>query len=129
MQKTIRTRRDMLGMLGGIGVVGLSRAILPQWMPRLAFRASGAPGDVLVSMFLRGGMDGLNVVVPYGEGAQYYDKRPTIGIKAPNGGDASAIDLDGFFGLHPALRPLRAIYANKRLAVIHAAGSPDPTRS
>jgi uncharacterized protein (DUF1501 family) len=80
--------------------------------------------DVLVAIFQRGGMDGLNAVVPYGEGANYYDRRPTIAIP-----ESAVVDLNGFFGLHPSLRPLKDIYDNGALTVIHAAGSPDPTRS
>jgi len=122
-------RRQALGMMGAAGVVGLSKGLFPAWMPRLAFRRSGAPGDILVVIFLRGGMDGLNAVVPYAEGAAYYDARPTIAIAEPSSDPNSAIDLNGFFGLHPALRPLKALYDSGTLAVIHACGSPDPTRS
>lgn len=85
--------------------------------------------DVLVAIFQRGGMDGLNAVVPFGEGANYYDRRPTIAIRGErDGSDSSAIDLDGFFGLHPALRPLKEVFDAGALTVIHGAGSPDPTR-
>src|SRR6201999_744009 len=55
--------------------------------------------------------------------------RPTIAIPAPKSGTESAVDLDGFFGLHPALAPLKPIYDANRLAIVHAVGSPDPTRS
>lgn len=124
------TRR---GMLKSMGVLGVSSAIFPAWMPRLVFSPTqggvGEQRDVLIAIFQRGGMDGLNVVVPYGEGAGYYDRRPTIGIAEPNGDAQSAIDLDGFFGLHPSLRPLKAIYDQNALSIIHAAGSPDPSRS
>lgn len=129
----VLTRRKFLGMSSTAGVVGLSKNLFPAWMPKLAFRGGqrrGAKqsGDVMVAIFQRGGMDGLSVVVPYGDGAAYYDKRPNIGIKEP-GGDRTAIDLDGHFGLHPALRPLKEVYDAKHLAVIHATGSPDPSRS
>ncbi|MDW8299544.1 MAG: DUF1501 domain-containing protein [Anaerolineae bacterium] len=132
--KTVRvnrltSRREALGMIGAAGVIGLSKGLFPSWMPRLAFRRSGAPGDILVVIFLRGGMDGLNAVVPYAEGAAYYDARPTIAIAEPSRDPHSAIDLNGFFGLHPALRPLKALYDDGALAIIHACGSPDPTRS
>jgi uncharacterized protein (DUF1501 family) len=115
-----------------LGVVGVSSALFPRWMPKLVFapeHQTGSRRDVLVAIFQRGGMDGLNVVVPFGEGAAYYDKRPTIAIGEPDGSDSSAIDLDGFFGLHPALRPLKDIYDAGMLGVIHGAGSPDPSRS
>jgi uncharacterized protein (DUF1501 family) len=126
------TRRSFMDMVGQAGVVGLSRSLFPAWMPRLAFRGegrSGAPGDVLVAIFQRGGMDGLSVVVPYGDSKAYYDKRPTISVPAPGKGDGTAIDLDGHFGLHPALRPLKDIFDAKHLAIVHATGSPDPSRS
>jgi uncharacterized protein (DUF1501 family) len=125
----VMARRQILGMMGAASVFGLSKALFPAWMPRLAFRQSGAPGDVLVVIFLRGGMDGLNAVVPYAEGAAYYDARPSIAIAEPSSDPLSAIDLNGFFGLHPALRPLKEIYQAGNLAIVHACGSPDPTRS
>ncbi|MBX3065143.1 MAG: DUF1501 domain-containing protein [Anaerolineae bacterium] len=127
--KTVISRRNAVKQMGRIGAVGLSKALFPGWMPRLAFRKAGAPGDVLVAIFLRGGMDGLSVIVPYAEGATYYDRRPTIGIHEPNGSDSAVLDLDGYFGMHPSLRPLKDIYDAGSLAVIHAVGSPNPTRS
>ncbi|MBI5931513.1 MAG: DUF1501 domain-containing protein [Chloroflexi bacterium] len=125
------SRREFTKTLGMAGVVGLSSTLFPRWMPRMAFRPKRqtTPGDVLVVIFQRGGMDGLNVVVPFGEGANYYDRRPTIAIPEPDGSDQTALDLDGFFGLHPALKPLHDVYQTGQLAVVHAAGSPDPSRS
>jgi uncharacterized protein (DUF1501 family) len=82
---------------------------------------------VLVTVFQRGAVDGLNMVVPYAED-QYYALRRTIAVPAPNKVDG-AIDLDGFFGLHPALKPLETFWKSKQLAVINAVGSPDNTRS
>jgi uncharacterized protein (DUF1501 family) len=90
----------------------------------LAFAQEPRPADTLIVIFQRGGMDGLSAVVPYGEGSNYYDKRPTIAIP-----DDQVLDLNGFFGLHPTLAPLKDIYDAGRLAVVHATGSPDPTRS
>jgi uncharacterized protein (DUF1501 family) len=87
----------------------------------------GAPKRLVVVM-LRGAVDGLNVVVPYGEEA-YYDARPTIAIARPGAGEGAAFDLDGHFALHPALAGLMPLWQEKRLAFVHAAGSPDPTRS
>src|SRR6201999_2781433 len=55
--------------------------------------------------------------------------RPTIAIPAPKSGTESAVDLDGFFGLHPALAPLKPMFDSNRLAIVQAVGSPDPTRS
>lgn len=124
------SRRNLIKSAAAGGVIGLGQHLFPSWMPRLVF-AQGDRGtrDVLVVIFQRGGMDGLNVVVPFGEGSLYYDRRPTIGIPEPDGGDTSAIDLNGFFGLHPALRPLKDIYDAGALNVIHGVGSPNSTRS
>lgn len=81
----------------------------------------------LIVVLLRGAVDGLNVVVPYQETA-YYDARPSIAIPQP-GKNQGAINLDGQFGLHPALAPLMSIWRQKNLAFIHACGSHDATRS
>jgi uncharacterized protein (DUF1501 family) len=101
----------------------------PVWLSR-ALYAADAPSPrkkILVAIFQRGAVDGLNVVVPHGE-QRYYDMRPTIAVPKPGSTDG-AIDLDGFFGLHPSLKPLKPIYDSGRLAIVHAVGSPDPTRS
>ena len=101
----------------------------PAWLSR-ALYAADAPSPrkkILVAIFQRGAVDGLNVVVPHGE-SRYYELRPTLAIPRPNEKDG-AIDLDGFFGLHPSLKALKPIYAANRLAIVHAVGSPDPTRS
>ena len=82
---------------------------------------------VLVTIFQRGAVDGLNMVVPYGE-SEYYNLRRTIAIRKPNEIEG-AIDLDGFFGLHPAMRSLEPFWKSKQLGVIHSSGSPDNTRS
>src|SRR5947208_11582336 len=108
------------------GVLALGALSLPSWMPRIAFAArdSAPKGDTLVCVFQRGGMDGLNAVVPHGEKA-YYAGRDTLAIPQPKVGDAkSAIDLDGFFGLNPNLQPFKEIFDAKQLAIVHAAGSP-----
>ena len=81
----------------------------------------------LIVVFLRGAVDGLNVVVPHGDSA-YYDARPTISI-GRSGSAGGLIDLDGYFGLHPALAPLEEHWRDGTLAFVHACGSPDPTRS
>lgn len=124
------TRREFLGSGVAGGVLGVSQSLFPRWMPRLAFGQAGSrERDVLVVVFNRGGMDGLNAVIPFGEGAGYYDRRPTIAIAEPDGTDNSAINLNDFFGLHPRLRPLKDIYDANRLTIIHGVGSPDPSRS
>jgi len=81
----------------------------------------------LIVVMLRGAVDGLNVVAPVGD-ANYARLRPTIGLGVP-GAANGAIDLDGYFGLHPALAPLLPLWQQKQLAFVHASGSPDPTRS
>lgn len=91
-----------------------------------AARAAGDGRRRLIVVFLRGAVDGLSAVVPHGEPA-YYDERPTIAI--PRGGAGGLLDLDGFFGLHPALAPLEPLWRDGTLAFVHACGSPDPTRS
>ncbi|MEO8908841.1 MAG: DUF1501 domain-containing protein [Gemmatimonadaceae bacterium] len=108
--------------------IGLS----PSFLRRTAFGMElvNAPkGKVLICLFQRGAADALNIVVPHGEKA-YYAMRPSIAIPQPsrNAADA-AIDLDGFFGLHPALAPLKPLYDRGLLAPIHAVGSPSTTRS
>ncbi len=111
---------------------GRNLVALPTWMPRLALADPhvGPRGDTLVCIFLRGGADGLNIVVPHGDDG-YYQKRPTIGIPRPDDNSASlrAVDLDGFFGLHPGLAPLQSIYTAGSMAFVQATGSPDETRS
>lgn len=96
--------------------------------PRLAFSADGASArGTLVVVFLRGGMDGLNVVVPHGD-ADYYRLRPSIGIARP-GAANGALDLDGFFGLNPALAPLLPLYQSGELAFVQATGYRHDSRS
>jgi len=125
------TRRSFLKAMGAVGVIGVSHSLFPSWMPRLAFRAPNqqAPGDILVHIFLRGGADGLSVVPPYSEGSLYYDARPTQAVPEPGSGTGSALDLDGRFGLHPTLAPLKDIYDEGDLAFVQATGLTDPTRS
>jgi uncharacterized protein (DUF1501 family) len=103
-------------------------------MPRLAFAPENtAPrGDTLVVVFLRGAADVLNMVVPHGEDA-YYQLRPSLGIPRPDDARAKqterALDLDGFFGLHPSMGSLLEAWQSRQLAIIHACGAPDESRS
>ncbi|MGO9209500.1 MAG: DUF1501 domain-containing protein [Terriglobales bacterium] len=107
---------------GGMTVVGM--AAVPTFLARAAMGADAAqPYRRLVVIFQRGAADGLNIVVPHGE-AEYYTMRPTIAIP-----QRDVIDLDGFFGLHPAMSALKPLWDARQLAIVHAAGSPDPTRS
>lgn len=104
------------------------------WMPRLSFAPKNtAPrGDTLVVVFLRGAADVLNMVVPHGEDA-YYALRPTLGIARPDNGrkmkDERVVDLDGFFGFHPNMSSLLEAWQSRQLAIIHACGAPDESRS
>src|SRR5207302_7105814 len=106
-----------------LAVVGT--AALPAFLTRAAFGAEslGSKNKRLVVIFQRGAADGLNIVVPYGEQA-YYAMRPTINIPRN-----AVIDLDGFFGLHPSMAAFQPLWKQRHLAIVHAAGSPDPTRS
>ncbi len=93
--------------------------------PRARSTPTASAASIVV--FLRGAVDGLNVVVPHGEPA-YYDARPTIAIGRTGASDG-VIDLDGHFGMHPALAPMDSQWRDGTLAFVHACGSPDPTRS
>jgi uncharacterized protein (DUF1501 family) len=113
---------------GGIALVGLSA--MPAFLQRaVASTPAGTSKKQFVVLFQRGAADGLNIVVPFAE-PNYYRLRPSIAIPQPRrGGADAAIDLDGFFGLHPSLAPLEPLFHKNQLAIVHAAGSPDPTRS
>ena len=116
------------------GAVALvTMGLSPSFLRRTAFGMElpqAQKGKVLVCLFQRGAADGLNVVVPFGERA-YYEMRPNIAIPQPlrGAGPAGAIDLDGFFGLHPSLAPLKPLWDRGMLAPIQAVGSPSTTRS
>jgi uncharacterized protein (DUF1501 family) len=116
------TRRIFLRN-GALAVVGTTA--LPGFLQRAAFGAAETTSGNkrLVVIFQRGAADGLNIVVPHGEPA-YYAMRPSINIP-----QNAVLDLDGFFGLHPSLTALQPLWNQKHLAIVHAAGSPDPTRS
>ncbi len=112
---------------GGIAMVGLST--VPAFLQRAIASTPAEGKKQLLVLFQRGAADGLNIVVPFGE-PNYYRMRPTIAIPQPKrGGAEAALDLDGFFGLHPSLAPLVPMFQKSQLAIVHAAGSPDPTRS
>jgi uncharacterized protein (DUF1501 family) len=109
---------------GGLALLSLGFA--PAFLERTV-EAAAARRRILITIFQRGAVDGLNMVVPFGE-RDYYSARPSIAIPTP-GRDDGAIDLDGFFGLHPRLAPLKPLWDSKQLAIVHASGSPDGTRS
>jgi len=115
---------------GGLALVSLG--LDPIFLTRAAYalaRPAGAQAGkkTLVCIFQRGAVDGLNMIVPHGD-PFYYRERPRIAIPRP-GTTGGALDLDGHFGLHPALAPLLPLYQSGALAAVHAVGSPDSTRS
>jgi uncharacterized protein (DUF1501 family) len=116
------TRRVFLrnGALAAVGT-----AAVPGFLTRAALGAvePGTRNKRLVVIFQRGAADGLNIVVPHAE-PQYYAMRPSINIPRK-----AVIDLDGFFGLHPSLSAFQPLWQQRHLAIVHAAGSPDPSRS
>jgi uncharacterized protein (DUF1501 family) len=121
-------RRDFLTMAGGIGAA----ALLPAWLPQVVLaQSSNSSRDIVVSIFLSGGTDGLSMVVPYGD-ADYYSGRPNIAIPRPDaaaGTPNRATNLDGFFGFSPGMAPLLPAYQTGDLLVAHATGSIDTSRS
>jgi uncharacterized protein (DUF1501 family) len=106
----------------------VSLGFAPAFLARTALAAGASPRSKrLIAIFQRGAVDGLSMVVPFGD-PEYYRARPGIGIARPGSEDA-ALDLDGFFGLNPRLRPLHRLWEAQQLAIVHACGSPDSTRS
>ncbi|MCU1311637.1 MAG: hypothetical protein JWO20_2762 [Candidatus Angelobacter sp.] len=115
------TRRVFLKN-SALAVVGTTA--IPSFLTRAAFAdVNGGGKKRMVVLFQRGAADGLNIVVPHGE-PTYYQMRPTIAIPR-----ASVIDLDGLFGLHPSMAAFKPLWDSKQLAIIHASGSPDNSRS
>jgi len=113
----------------GLSPSFLRRSVFAQDLLKGAALNGNRRGKVLIVLFQRGAADALNVVVPHGERA-YYTMRPTIAIPRPTAGAAqTAIDLDGFFGLHPSLAPFKRLWDDGILAPVHAVGSPSNTRS
>jgi uncharacterized protein (DUF1501 family) len=112
---------------GAFALVSLGFA--PSFLTRTAFaQGRSARSKQLIAIFQRGAVDGLNVVVPFAE-ADYYQARPSIAVARPGSGENAVIDLDGFFGLNPRLQPLKRLWDARELAIVHACGSPDATRS
>ena len=117
---------------GGISLASFGlMAAAPEFLHQFASAADLSKGfgrkKVLVTIFQRGAVDGLNMIVPHSD-SEYYNLRRTIAIQAP-GKNEGAIDLDGFFGLHPTMNSLEPFWRSKQLAVVHSAGSPENTRS
>jgi uncharacterized protein (DUF1501 family) len=118
-------RRDFIRAAATLSAAGILMLSPHAWAARALDGDSSRKR--LVVVFLRGAVDGLNVVVPYSDGA-YYEGRPTIAIPRA-GGDGAVINLDGYFGLNPALASIMPLWNDATLAFVHACGSPDPTRS
>ena len=117
---------------GGIGLASFGfMAAAPEFLHQFASAQTAKNGfgrkKVLVTIFQRGAVDGLNMIVPHGDPA-YYSLRRGIAVPQPNKAEG-AVNLDGYFGLHPAMKPLERFWLSKKLAVIHSSGSPDNTRS
>src|SRR5262245_33533476 len=117
------TRRYFI-QSSALAIAGLGAA--PSWLLRAAAQGQNNR-KILIAIFQRRAADGLNIVVPWFEKA-YYDLRPSIAVPAP-GKPNGAIDLDGRFAFHPSLEQLKPLWDSGQLAIVHAAGSPDPTRS
>ena len=118
----MQTNRRFFLRNGALAIAGT--AAIPSFLVRSVLaEATAITGRRLVVIFQRGAADGLNIVVPYRE-RNYYDMRPGIAIP-----QNQVLDLDGFFGLHPSLAPFKPLYDQGHLAIVHAAGSPDMSRS
>lgn len=120
------SRRNFLGWSAGF----VAAAVTPGWLPRVVLADDDdSDRDVVVSLFLRGGADALTLCVPHGEAA-YYQLRPSLAIAPPDAASPDRVtDLDGFFGLPPALTPLLDAYQDGALAIVHACGRDSSNRS
>jgi uncharacterized protein (DUF1501 family) len=121
--------------LKSAGVAAAAYGTVPSFLLRTAYAQNPAGAGsaknrpILIAIFQRGAADGISMVVPFGD-SKYASLRPQIAIPAPSRGSSeSALDLDGFFGLHPSLGSLKPLYDAGRLAMVHAVGSPDNSRS
>jgi uncharacterized protein (DUF1501 family) len=131
MEKTMGLPRRWF--LKSCGLALVSFAGVPAFLRRTALAQPpgkmGKDRPIIIAIFQRGAADGLSIVVPFGD-PNYYSARPQIAIPQPQRGDPeAAIDLDGFFALHPALAPFKPLYDAGHLAIVHAVGSPHNTRS
>ncbi len=118
-QKSGLTRRGMIKLAGAAGLAVATTAS----QARIVYGAPSETDNILVVLSLRGGMDGLNVVPPIGD-PNYARLRPSIHIP-----EAPSLRLDSMFGLHPAMAPLMPLWNSQKLAIVHAAGLPQPDRS
>ncbi|MBC7798750.1 MAG: DUF1501 domain-containing protein [Pyrinomonadaceae bacterium] len=113
--------------LASFGYMNFAPDALHQFAANAATLSTDGKRKTLIVIFQRGAVDGLNVVVPYGD-SDYYNLRRSIAVQKPKQNDG-AIDLDGFFGLNPAMKSFQKLWESKQLAVINAVGSPSHTRS
>jgi uncharacterized protein (DUF1501 family) len=113
--------------LASFGLMSVAPNFLQQFANAQTLTGKNGKKKTLIVIFQRGAVDGLNMVVPFGD-SDYYNLRRTIAVQKPNQTDG-AVNLDGFFGLHPSLKPFEKLWQSKQLAVIHSAGSPNNTRS
>ncbi|CAN5268221.1 DUF1501 domain-containing protein [soil metagenome] len=113
--------------LTSFGLMSVAPTFLHQFADAQTLSRNSGKKKTLITIFQRGAVDGLNMIVPFGE-SEYYNLRQNIAVAKPNQANG-AIDLDGFFGLHPSLKPLEIFWKNKQLAVVHSVGSPNNTRS
>ncbi len=120
------SRRGFLGMSAGFAAAAATQA----WLPRVVLAdTESSSRDVVVSLFLRGGADGLTLCVPFGD-PSYYQLRPNLAVAPPDSSATPrATDLDGFFGLPPAMTPLLEAYQDGALALVHACGLDSTSRS
>jgi uncharacterized protein (DUF1501 family) len=121
------TRRSFMKG-GALALLGMGS--VPRFLVRTAYAQGTVPRPkILIAVFQRGAVDGLSMVVPHGD-PSYYTSRGSIAVARPAAGSVEAtVDLDGFFGLHPAMAPLKPAWDDRHLAIVHACGSPDTTRS
>src|SRR4026207_1784551 len=120
------TSRRVFLKHGAFALVSLGFA--PSFLTRTAYAAGASTrSKKLIAIFQRGAVDGLSMIVPFGE-AEYYRARPSIAIPGPNSGETATIDLDGFFGFNPRLQPLKRFWDARHLAIVQACASPDSPR-
>ncbi|QSQ23020.1 DUF1501 domain-containing protein [Pyxidicoccus parkwayensis] len=116
-------------LLRALGMTGAGLVLAPGFLNRALAASANTPARrAFVTVFLRGGVDGLSLVPPV-EDAAYHRARPSLALKSPGSGSDAALKLDGRFGLHPKLEPLLPLWNEGRLAVLHGVGLPEPVRS
>ena len=111
---------------GAMALVSLGFA--PTFLARTVEGLGVQRQKILITIFQRGAVDGLNMIIPFGE-PDYYASRPSLAIAKPGSDDNTAVDLNGFFGMHPRMRPLKPLWESGHMAIVHACGSHDETRS